>query len=218
MDGIVPALRVRLAGSMTSFRHPLFPHGHQPTYPFPPPATLYGLVCAILGQAVAPESFRLAAAFTSEGLVEDFEHIYLVGSAKQGVKLSPFTRQLLAQPRLTLYVDRPDWLGAFRSPYYTVALGRSQDLMTIQSVEVVNLLPVADAFVKDTLLPAPLPPGIRQYTMWHMPRQISAERHTAWHTYAHVRTPQALGQACLADSAEGRWRSYARGVVWLPLM
>ena len=57
------------------------------------------------------------------------------------------------QPRLTLYINRPEWEDAFRSPYYPVLLGRSQDLFTYTNVSVVELEQATHAYFEHTLLP-----------------------------------------------------------------
>ncbi|MCS7070041.1 MAG: CRISPR-associated protein Cas5, partial [Anaerolinea sp.] len=73
------ALRIQIDGTVTSFRHPHFIHGVQPTYDMPPPATIYGHVCSALGDQVDPGSFRFALRFSAETRFTDYEHVHLVG-------------------------------------------------------------------------------------------------------------------------------------------
>lgn len=209
------ALRLEFAGTITSFRHPLFPHGQQISYPCPPPSTLYGLVCSALGERVAPSAFQLAFNFTYEDTVDDLEHVYLIGAPSDRVKLSPFTRQLLTQPRLTLYLDRPEWLEAFRSPRYVLSLGRSQDLITLKTAQVVTLEQSPSAYLRNTLIP--LPTDVSHYTVWQMPRSLTPERVVTWQTYAHVTQPQTTAQPKWVDRDQPTWRGHAQGVMWLTL-
>lgn len=51
-------LKIVLEGVTTSFRYPHFMLGVQPSFPPPPPATIYGHVCSALGEWVAPEGWR----------------------------------------------------------------------------------------------------------------------------------------------------------------
>jgi CRISPR-associated protein Cas5t len=209
------ALRLQFAGTITSFRHPLFPHGQQISYPCPPPATLYGLVCSALGERVAPSAFRLAYRFTYEDTVDDLEHVFLIGAPSNPVKLSPFTRQLLTQPRLTLYLDRPEWLTVFKSPRYVLTLGRSQDLITLQAAQVVTLEQASSAYLRDTIVP--MPANLERYTVWQMPRSLTTERFVTWQAYAHVTLSQVINQPMWVDRDQPTWRGHAQGVMWLTL-
>ena len=67
--------------------------------------------------------------------------------------MNPFDRELLFQPKLTLYINRPDWEDAFRSPRYAVVLGRSQDLFTYTNVDVIEVEQAERAYFEHTLAP-----------------------------------------------------------------
>lgn len=208
-------LRVVVEGPVTSFRYPHFMQGVQPSYAMPPPATLFGHVCSALGEPAAPESFRIALHFTSEGRFTDYEHIHLFGREP---KLSPFRRELLFRPRLTLYIDRPDWLDAFRRPRYVVALGRSQDLMRYSAVDVVALRREATAYAEHTLLPYSMAGYVQGMIALTMPRFLTARRDVSWGQYAMIREPRALlpeaGPQWIDPDAP-LWRGLPRAVVWL---
>src|SRR2546429_5369568 len=138
-------LKVVAEGLTTSFRRPHFMHGIQPTFRMPPPATIYGHICSALGEVIPPEGVAFAYHFISRIGFDDIEHTHVlnISSGKlPGTKYSkvlegrvnPFKRELLFQPKLTLYLNHPEWIDAFRSPHYTVVLGRSQDLFTYTSL------------------------------------------------------------------------------------
>lgn len=157
-------LKVVAEGLTTSFRYPHFMQGVQPTFEMPPPATIYGHICSALGEWVSPEGLEFAYHFTHAGQFDDVEHVHVLaakGGNLPGTKtakvlegaVNPFKRALLFQPRLTLYLNRPEWLAAFRSPRYPVALGRSQDLFTYTSVGVVELEQAEGAYFEHTLAP-----------------------------------------------------------------
>lgn len=206
-------LRVQVEGPVTSFRYPHFVQGTQPTYDFPPPATLYGHVCSALGDQVPPDSFRVALHFTHAGRFRDYEHTHLVGGEK--VKLSPFERELLFQPRLTLYIDRPDWRDAFLRPRHVVTLGRSQDLMTYRDIRVIRLETADSSHVAHTLIPLAQGAALTRYTALHLPRWISPERAARWGDYAAVTRPQRWDQPAWIDPEAPDWRGLPRAVVWL---
>lgn len=157
-------LKVVAEGITTSFRYPHFMQQIHPSFPMPPPATIYGHIASALGEWFDPQGVRYACHFTYRGQTSDVEHIivqtpstgYLPGTRIPKVQegnVNPFDRELLFQPKLTLYINRPEWKDAFRSPRYAVVLGRSQDLFTYTSIEVVELEQADRAYFEHTLAP-----------------------------------------------------------------
>jgi CRISPR-associated protein Cas5t len=157
-------LKVVCEGVTTSFRYPHFMQGVHPTFDLPPPATIYGHICGALGEHVDPAGVAFAYRFTHDGKFDDVEHVHLLAKSSGKLKdtgepkvlegaINPFKRQLLFRPRLTLYLNKPEWIDAFRSPAYQVVLGRSQDLCAYTEVGVVNLVENAPAYFEHTLAP-----------------------------------------------------------------
>jgi CRISPR-associated protein Cas5t len=159
-------LKVVAEGLTTSFRYPHFMQQIHPSFQMPPPATIYGHICSALGEWFDPTGVQFAYHFTHQGQGQnvDVEHIIVLspsGGNLPGTKIpmvlqgnvNPFERELLFQPRLTLYVNRPEWEPAFRSPRYAVVLGRSQDLFTYTHVGVVELEQADRAYFEHTLAP-----------------------------------------------------------------
>jgi len=157
-------LKIIAEGVTTSFRYPHFMQGVHPTFEMPPPATIYGHICSALGEWVSPEGIEFAYHFTYVSKFDDIEHIHLLASAGgklPGTKMpkvlegavNPFKRSILFQPRLVLYINKPEWEPAFCSPRYPVVLGRSQDLFTYTEVSVVTLESAEKAYFEHTLAP-----------------------------------------------------------------
>jgi CRISPR-associated protein Cas5t len=157
-------LKVVAEGITTSFRYPHFMQQIHPTFQMPPPATIYGHICSALGEWFDPTGVQFAYHFTHQGQVKDMEHIIVLSPSTGSLKgtkipkvlegnVNPFARDLLFQPRLTLYINRPEWAPAFRSPRYAVVLGRSQDLFTYTSIEVIELAQAERAYFEHTLAP-----------------------------------------------------------------
>lgn len=185
-------LKVSLEGITTSFRHPHFMMGVQPSFPMPPPATIYGHICSALGEWVDPHGIAFAYHFTARGAVEDVEHIHVLSAAGGRLPdtqfpkvldgaVNPFRREILFQPRMTLYLNRPEWAEAFHSPVYPVVLGRSQDLCWYSRIEVVELVEREHVYLEHTLLPYEMATQIRTGLVELMPR---------WLDYEHGRHPQ----------------------------
>lgn len=179
-------LKVVVEGITTSFRYPHFMQQIHPSFRMPPPATIYGHICSALGEWVDPADVRFAYHFTHEGETTDMEHI-IVLSASTGVlkgttipkvlegNVNPFERDLLFKPRLTLYINKPEWEPAFRSPRYAVVLGRSQDLCTYRSVEVVDLEQAEQAYFEHTLVPYQMALQVGRGITLMMPRYLDNE-------------------------------------------
>ncbi|MGB9803124.1 CRISPR-associated protein Cas5 [Desulfofundulus sp.] len=157
-------LKIVAEGITTSFRYPHFMQGVQPTFEMPPPATIYGHICSALGEWVVPEGIKFAYHFTYQAKFDDVEHTHVLNASSgklPGTKVAkvlegavnPFKRTILFKPRLVLYINKPEWESAFRSPRYPVVLGRSQDLFTYKSVKVVKLIASKKAYFEHTLAP-----------------------------------------------------------------
>jgi len=160
------ALKVVGEGITTSFRYPHFMLGIHPTFEMPPPATIYGHISSALGEWFDPEGVQFAYHFTHEGTFDDVEHIHMLAKTKTKGTLpdtdhprvlegtiNPFKRQMLFKPKITLYINKPEWISAFNSPRYPVILGRSQDLFTYTDVSTIDLKRVPQAYFEHTLAP-----------------------------------------------------------------
>ena len=165
-------LKIVAEGLTTSFRYPHFMQGVHPTFVMPPPATIYGHICSALGEWVEPTGIEFAYHFTYQAQFDDVEHIHILSTVPAnwpnrtemskagwqhpiavGGAVNPFKRAMLFQPRLVLYINRPEWEPAFRSPTYPVVLGRSQDLFTYTRIGVIELAQAERAYFEHTLAP-----------------------------------------------------------------
>jgi CRISPR-associated protein Cas5t len=185
-------LKVVAEGLTTSFRYPHFMQQIHPSFQMPPPATIYGHICSALGEWFDPTGVQFAYHFTHQGQGQnvDVEHIIVLspsGGNLPGTKIpkvlqgnvNPFERELLFQPRLTLYVNRPEWEPAFRSPRYAVVLGRSQDLFTYTHVGVVELEQADRAYFEHTLAPHEMALRTMRGITVLMPRYLDYARNRA---------------------------------------
>ncbi|MCC7206797.1 MAG: type I-B CRISPR-associated protein Cas5 [Anaerolineae bacterium] len=177
-------LRVVIAGPVTSFRYPHFVQGVQPTYEMPPPSTIYGLICAVTGTFEPPEAFAFGVHFTFEAKFRDLEHIHLDIPYQQA---NPFQRELLYNPRLTLYLAPEQYAEAFKRPHYPLALGRSQDLMSCLTLDIVTLERAERAYFEHTLLPADYAPRFQRTVAVTMARFIDRRRRPSWGQYAMLK-------------------------------
>jgi CRISPR-associated protein Cas5t len=178
-------IRVTVEAPVTSFRYPHFLVGRQMTYDMPPPSTIYGHVASALGELPDPGSFQFGLHFRFLSRCSDLEHQHVITAGGQAFTSSgrkyptcvqaivqPHLRDFLFKPRLVLYLSRPDWAEAFRSPAFCVILGRSQDLASVSSVDEVDLEERGGAYFEHTLLPFAYRPFTAVGTTTLMPRWI----------------------------------------------
>jgi len=196
MNKPVQALRVVAEGPTTSFRYPHFMQGVQPTFRMPPPATIYGHVCSALGDWFDPAGVEFAIHFRYQVEFDDVESTHIlapVGGRLKGTTLpkalegnvNPFRRSILFRPRLVLYLNRPDWLEAFRRPRYPVALGRSQDLFMYREVGITELANAEAAYFEHTIMPDDFARRTGAGQVVLMPRflEVRARRHPTFERY-----------------------------------
>ena len=154
---MIEAIRITITAYTASFRVPHFV-GHQLTLTVPPLSTIYGLISAAAGRWVLPEEVEwLAYRCEYESKAMDTEAILTVERPKPSdsarfVTRNVLPREFLVMPRLTLYLP-PDWENAFRHPRYSLLLGRTQDVATVEEVKHITLNPVRDGVVSGVLSP-----------------------------------------------------------------
>lgn len=192
-------LKIEVEAPVCSFRMPHFLVGNQLTYSMPPPSTIFGLVASTLGRWPAADEFEFAYRFVAAGRAFDLEHQHIVSisSGKLGAtgapktiqgSIQPVPREFLFDARLTLYLNRPDWLEPFTCPAFTVVLGRSQDLAYFTSIEVVNLEQSQEFSVEHTLLPSAWRSRTSRGSTTWMPRHIGQgpEREASFASYIEL--------------------------------
>jgi CRISPR-associated protein Cas5t len=211
-------LKIELGGTTTSFRYPHFLIGRQPSLPMPPPATIHGHIASTLGKYPGSDDFRFAYTFTHQGSVDDYEHTWLIKPdrsargwehpANISANRNPTLREMFFAPQLTLYLDTPHieiWQKAFLEPRYPVLLGRSQDLASYRSVEIINLEQRDTGYYEHTLLPWSYRPRLRVGQGILMPRWINPDnrREVKWARFValehRVFHPKAGEQAKLSE-------------------
>lgn len=155
------ALQVRARGFTASFRLPFAIAGVQVTCPVPTYGTLLGLISCCAGRQVTPADTRIGFEFTSSCKAQDLERIVrwdyntkAPGMPKLNDK-GPGIRQreFLVDPTITLLLSNLELEAAFLHPKGIPSLGRSQDLIRIESVDVIDLVPVKEGLIGGTLLP-----------------------------------------------------------------
>lgn len=181
--------RVEVHAPVTSFRHPFFVTGMQPSFDMPPPSTVHGHCASALGRWPDPREFYYGIHFTFRSRGRDLEHQHITEALKPktpqmvstpegpvrattGIVVQPVLREFLFDAHMTLYLD-PALGTAFRNPVYQMALGRSQDLAEVVSVEDVDLERPSRARLEHTMLPRALRPCVRFGSTVLLTRHVS---------------------------------------------
>ncbi len=195
------ATRVVIRADVTSFRHPFFVTGHQPTSDMPPPSTIYGHCASALGDWPDRSEFFFGIHFTYGSRGQDLEYQHIAEAlsprttrrvvtphgterATTSITVQPVPRDFLFDVTMTLYLPR-DLGQAFRQPVYPVVLGRSQDLAEVVSVDEVILERPGRARVEHTLLPFSVRPYLHLGATTLLSRYITPppERYASFERY-----------------------------------
>jgi CRISPR-associated protein Cas5t len=119
---------------------------------------LLGIVGCCLGRAISPEEVKIGFQYQFDTVGTDMETRHRLEF--DGNKIKPHTkgtdaykREFHVGPKLTLWLDRLDWESFFLSPIGTPGLGRSQDLLKVESVKQVAVKSVDIAIVAGCMIP-----------------------------------------------------------------
>jgi CRISPR-associated protein Cas5t len=147
-------LRVKIRSWTASFRYPIFVAGLQPTLPLPPLSTIYGLISAAKGEIITPQHTSVGYVFSYQAKATDLETIYELEGLQ--AKSNVAKREFLYDNELYLYLTNLDLEAAFRSPYYSILLGRSTELAMIEEIKQVDLEEKNGVKIGKTLIPFPM--------------------------------------------------------------
>lgn len=151
-------LHARIRGWTATFRLPLLYSGTGLTAPVPPYSTLLGFIGNLAAREIRPNETRIGYVFRSAGLAIDMEttqRFKLVGEKLRPQEKGIVKRQFHLNPTLDLYLDNLDFQEFFEQPRNTPSLGRSQDLVWIEKVEMVEAENVPQGNLRGTLIPFP---------------------------------------------------------------
>lgn len=202
--------RVTVHAPVTSFRHPFFVVGVQPSFDMPPPSTVHGHCASALGRWPDPRDFFFGIHFTFRSKVRDLEHQHITSAAATRAKpvqsqygpmqptteivVQPVAREMLFDATMTLYVE-PSVGDAFRAPVFPMTLGRSQDLAEVLEVTPVTLERPARARLEHTLLPQSIRPRVSFGATVLLSRYVSEppERRATFGQYIVLHEPVFFG-------------------------
>lgn len=139
--------RIKLSSWTASFRYPNLISGFQPTLDVPPISTVLGLINAAAGRYLDFSGLMIGYYFEYGAKATDLETIYQIElkTTKSGAypsnstKSNVIRREFLYDCRLYVYVQEEIIKEYFQKPYYPLVLGRSGDLVMVDTIEELDL-------------------------------------------------------------------------------
>ena len=151
--------RIKISSWTSSFRYPNIISGLQPTLKVPPVSTVLGLINACAGGYIEHSNTDLGYYFEYGSCETDLETVYQFetdgnGVPKNKVKSNVLRREFLFDCTLYIYLTDAQMVEYLRHPYFSILIGRSNDLATIDGIEEVDLREIAHASkIKGQVIP-----------------------------------------------------------------
>lgn len=155
MDSVI---EIQLSGWTATPRMPFVLSGNAICTPTPSYSLLLGIVGCCLGRIVEADEVQIGFYYTYDSVANDMETRHRLEFDGRRVKphakgTDAYLREFHVLPQLTIWLNRLDWEGYFKNPIGTPVLGRSQDLLKIDTVRQVKVRSVEEAEISGCMLP-----------------------------------------------------------------
>ena len=175
----------------TSFRNPSTVNVHV-TYPFPPPSTLYGMLNAARGMRSDwhddRDVWQFALVIKSPGkLVETFSKVMQTSRSDQNpnslydTNRKTVIRQKIIGAHYLIYIKSSEVLleeaqSALMNPYWSLYLGESDDVVDVDSPEIVEVDKISVEYIHSIL------PGLAEgCRLVKVPYRFIQQGKNSWH-------------------------------------
>ena len=151
-------LQIKFEGWSATPRMPFVLSGNAICLPVPTYSLLLGVIGCCLGRLVEAKEVQIGFRYEFDSINNDIETRQRLEYDGKKVKnhakgSDAHIREFHSAPKLTLWIDRVDWIDFFKNPIGTPSLGRSQDILTICNIEEVSAIPVQQTSIAGTMLP-----------------------------------------------------------------
>lgn len=151
-------LQVKFEGWTSTPRLPFVLSGNTLCLPVPTYSILLGVVGCCLGRLIEAHEVKIGFRYEYDSTNRDIETRQRLEYDGKKVKThskgsDAHLREFHAIPKLTIWLDRLDWEDYFHNPIGTPSLGRSQDIMKIVDVAIVEVKQVAETTLSGTMIP-----------------------------------------------------------------
>lgn len=151
-------LEIQFSGWTATPRMPFVLSGNAICMPVPSYSLLLGLIGCCLGRLVRPEEVKIGYNYSFDTVAKDLETRQRLEF--DGKKVKPhskgtdaYLREFHVSPKLTLWVDRLDWEDYFLNTVGTPSLGRSQDILKVEGVRIIDVESIGEANISGCMLP-----------------------------------------------------------------
>jgi CRISPR-associated protein Cas5t len=151
-------LEIKFTGWTATPRLPFILSGNAVCIPVPSYSLLLGLVGCCLGRVVKQDEVNIGFKYSFDTIAKDLETRQRLEFDGKKIKKhskgsDAYLREFHTSPRLTLWLNRIDWKEYFQSPIGTPSLGRSQDILKIESVRTVEVSSILEGAIAGCMLP-----------------------------------------------------------------
>ncbi len=151
-------LEIKFSGWTATPRLPFVLSGNAVCMHTPSYSLVLGIIGCCLGRNVLANEVKVGFKYSYDTIAQDLETRrrleYNGKKIKQHSKGSDaYYREFHTSPRITIWIDRTDWKQYFENPIGTPSLGRSQDILKIESVSIIEVQKVEKGNLGGTLLP-----------------------------------------------------------------
>lgn len=126
---------------------------HCPTY-----SILLGIIGCCLGRIVISDEVQFGFRYSYDSVAKDLEKRQRLQLKNGSLKKHEdggdvYVREFHVYPKLVIWMNRLDWEQYFISPIGTPSLGRSQDILKIDSVKKIEVKSVEETEISGCMLP-----------------------------------------------------------------
>ena len=151
-------LEIEFSGWTATPRMPFILSGNAVCMHTPSYSLLLGVIGCCLGRFVSSDEVQIGFEYSYDTVAKDLETRQRLEYDGKKVKKhskgsDAYLREFHTFPKLTIWIDRTDWKDYFLSPVGTPSLGRSQDILRIDSVKEIEVVAVEEGEVSGCMLP-----------------------------------------------------------------
>lgn len=151
-------LEIKFVGWTATPRMPFVLSGNALCLPVPTYSLLLGVIGCCLGRNVESKEVKVGFKYDFESSNNDLETRQRLEFDGKKIKnhskgSDAYNREFHANPTLTVWVDRTDWIEYFINPIGTPSLGRSQDILKIEYSKIVKVQTVKSTSIAGTMIP-----------------------------------------------------------------
>lgn len=151
-------LEIKLSGWTATPRLPFILSGNAVCMHTPSYSMVLGIIGCCLGRNVLAEEVNFGFKYVYDTTAQDLETRQRLEYDGRRVKqhskgTDAYAREFHTAPQLSIWINRLDWKDYFENPIGTPSLGRSQDILKIDNVAIIEVEKIDKGDLGGSLLP-----------------------------------------------------------------